>query len=91
LNLEDFQGRIRSAAERGAPLRLRGGGSKDFYGNEPRGEVLDTRGYRGIVDYEPSELVLTARCGTPLAEVEHALAEKGQCLPFEPPHFGAAT
>ena len=73
------------------PLRLRGGGSKDFYGNEPRGEVLDTRAYCGIVDYEPSELVLTARCGTPLAEVEQALAGRGQCLPFEPPHFGAAT
>jgi glycolate oxidase FAD binding subunit len=70
---------------------LRGGGSKDFYGNEPRGELLDTRGYSGIVDYEPSELVVTARCGTPLAEVEEALAARGQCLPFEPPHFGAAT
>ena len=89
--LSDLQDRIRSAAGRGQPLRLRGGGSKDFYGNEPRGEVLDTRGYGGIVDYEPSELVVTARCGTPLAEVENALAERGQCLPFEPPHFGAAT
>jgi glycolate oxidase FAD binding subunit len=91
LTLPDFQERIRSAAARGTSLRLRGGGSKDFYGNEPRGEVLDTRGYRGIVDYEPSELVVTARCGTPLAEVEAALGERGQCLPFEPPHFGAAT
>ncbi len=79
------------ATARAAPLRLRGGGSKDFYGNEPRGEVLDTRGYAGIVDYEPSELVLTARGGTALAEVEAILGEKGQCLPFEPPHFGAAT
>ena len=91
MSLAEFQDRIRSAAERHVALRLRGGGSKDFYGNEPRGELLDTRGYRGIVDYEPSELVFTARCGTPLAEVEAALAEKGQCLPFEPPHFGAAT
>jgi glycolate oxidase FAD binding subunit len=91
LNLAALQDRIRTAAERGAPLRLRGGGSKDFYGNEPRGEVLDTRSYAGIVDYEPSELVLTARCGTPLAEVEQALAARGQGLPFEPPHFGAAT
>jgi glycolate oxidase FAD binding subunit len=91
LTLAALQDHIRSAAERGAPLRLRGGGSKDFYGNEPRGEVLDTRGYCGIVDYEPSELVVTARCGTPLAEVERALAARGQWLPFEPPHFGAAT
>ena len=91
MSLAELQERIRSAAERGTPLRLRGGGSKDFYGNEPRGEVLDTRAYAGIVDYEPSELVLTARCGTPLAQVEQALAERGQCLPFEPPHFGEAT
>lgn len=91
MSLSDFQERIRSAAGRGTPLRLRGGGSKDFYGNEPRGEVLDTRGYSGIVDYEPSELVVTARCGMPLADVEAALGERGQCLPFEPPHFGAAT
>ena len=91
MTLAALQDPIRTAAARAAPLRLRGGGSKDFYGNEPRGEVLDTRGYAGIVDYEPSELVLTARGGTALAEVEAALKEKGQCLPFEPPHFGAAT
>ena len=86
--IETFQERIRQAAERRAPLRLRGGGSKDFYGNAPSGEVLDTRGYAGIVSYEPTELVVTARCGTPLAELEEALAENNQFLPFEPPHFG---
>jgi glycolate oxidase FAD binding subunit len=88
LSLQDLQERIRDAAARGAPLRLRGGGSKDFYGNEPRGEPLDTRGYAGVVSYEPTELVVTARCGTPLAELEAALEEHGQCLPFEPPHYG---
>jgi glycolate oxidase FAD binding subunit len=87
LNLEALQDRIREAAERKAPLRLRGGGSKDFYGNEPRGELLDTRGYAGIVSYEPTELVVTARCGTPLLEIEQALKDNNQCLPFEPPHF----
>ena len=86
--IERFQERIRDAAARKAPLRLRGGGSKDFYGNAPRGETLDTRGYAGIVDYEPTELVVTARCGTPLAELEEILESNGQCLPFEPPHFG---
>ena len=91
MTLAALQDQIRTAAERAAPLRLRGGGSKDFYGNAPRGELLDTRGYAGIVDYEPSELVLTARGGTALAEVEATLGAKGQCLPFEPPHFGAAT
>ena len=55
------------------------------------GEIVDTRGYAGIVAYEPSELVVTARCGTPLAELEGILAQNRQCLPFEPPHFGAAA
>jgi glycolate oxidase FAD binding subunit len=89
--MEFFAERIREAAAHHRPLRLRGGGTKDFYGNEPRGEVLDTRAYAGIVSYEPTELVLTARCGTPLSEVERILEENGQCLPFEPPHFGAGA
>ena len=79
---------VRQAAADGRTLRLRGGGSKDFWGQSLTGEVLDTRAYQGIVSYEPSELVVTARCGTPLAELEAALAEKGQSLAFEPPHFG---
>lgn len=79
---------VRQAGADGRVLRLRGGGSKDFWGQSLMGEVLDTRAYRGIVSYEPSELVVTARCGTPLAELEAVLAEKGQCLAFEPPHFG---
>jgi glycolate oxidase FAD binding subunit len=79
---------IRAAA---GPLRIRGGGSKDFYGNALAGEILDTREHAGIVDYEPTELVITARCGTPLAEIEAALAEKNQMLAFEPPRFGDGT
>jgi glycolate dehydrogenase FAD-binding subunit len=89
--LEGLRERIADAAARGAPLRLRGGGSKDFYGGAPRGELLDTRGHAGIVDYEPTELVVTARCGTPLAELEGALAAQSQMLAFEPPHFGAGA
>jgi glycolate oxidase FAD binding subunit len=79
--------RVRAAAADQTPLRIRGGGTKDFHGLALHGEVLDTRGLRGIVSYEPSELVVTVRAGTPLAELEAALAERGQCLPFEPPHF----
>jgi glycolate oxidase FAD binding subunit len=79
---------VRQAAADGRTLRLRGGGSKDFWGQSLTGDVLDTRAYQGIVSYEPSELVVTVRSGTPLAELEAALAEKGQCLAFEPPHFG---
>jgi glycolate oxidase FAD binding subunit len=82
---------VRSAAADGRQLRLRGGGTKDFWGAALQGEVLDTRGYQGIVSYEPSELVVTARGGTPLAELEAALAEQGQSLAFEPPHFGAGA
>ena len=91
MTVEQFQDRIRAAAANGEKLCLRGGGTKDFYGNTLSGEIVDTRGYAGIVAYEPSELVVTARCGTPLAELEHILAQNRQCLPFEPPHFGAAA
>ena len=79
--------RIRTARAQGSPLRLRGGGSKDFYGHSLQGEVLDTTVLNGIISYEPSELVVTVGAGTPLAELEAVLAEQGQCLPFEPPHF----
>ena len=79
---------IREAARERRALRIRGGGTKDFYGGEPRGDMLDVTGYRGIVEYEATELVIAARAGTPLAEVEGALREHGQMLPFEPPHFG---
>lgn len=79
--------RVRAAAADQTPLRIRGGGTKDFHGLALHGEVLDTRVLRGIVSYEPSELVVTVRAGTLLAELEAVLAEQGQCLPFEPPHF----
>ena len=85
--IEHFQERVRA----GRPLRIRGGGTKDWYGQRLEGDILDTRDYTGIVDYEPTELVITARCGTPLAEVEAALAERGQMLAFEPPHFGTGA
>lgn len=68
-------------------LDIRGGGTKAFYGGPPQGQELSTRALTGISSYEPSELVVTARGGTPLAELEAALAGQGQCLPFEPPRF----
>ena len=89
--IEVLADRVRSAAETKTPLRIRGGGTKDFYGRPFRGEVLDTRAYSDVVAYEPTELFITARCGTPLAELERALAERNQMLAFEPPHFGDAT
>ena len=79
--------RVRECAATGTALRVRGGGSKDFYGEAPRGEPLEVGGYSGIVAYEPRELVLTVRAGTSLWEVEDALAAERQMLPFEPPRF----
>jgi glycolate oxidase FAD binding subunit len=89
--VEQYADRIRAAAAGNRPLRLRGGGTKDFYGQALRGEVLDTRDYAGIIAYEPTELVITVRCGTPLTELEGALHAQGQHLAFEPPHFGSGA
>jgi glycolate oxidase FAD binding subunit len=80
--------RIRAATAARRTLRLRGGGTKDWYGQALEGEILDTRAWRGIVAYDPAELVLTARAGTPLAQIETVLADAHQMLAFEPPHFG---
>lgn len=86
-----LQQRVLDAAARGARLRVRGGGSKDFYGEPPSGEVLDVSALSGVISYEPSELVVTVRAGTRLAELEALLVTQGQCLPFEPPHFSSAA
>ena len=87
--LEALQARIKDAAASGLTLNIVGHGSKAFYGGEPVGEPLVMGELTGITSYEPSELVVTAKAGTPIAELEAALAEKGQHLPFEPPRFNA--
>jgi glycolate oxidase FAD binding subunit len=79
---------VRTAAAARTPLHIQAGGTKDFYGNAARGTLLDPRVVSGVVDYEPTELVITARAGTSLAELEQLLAENGQMFAFEPPHFG---
>lgn len=78
---------VKSASIDAEVLDIRGGNTKAFYGQQQQGAILDTTAFRGISVYEPTELVITARCGTPLAKLEETLAERGQCLPFEPPHF----
>ncbi|MEO8143948.1 MAG: glycolate oxidase subunit GlcE [Betaproteobacteria bacterium] len=88
VDIKEFSEKIKAASAQSRPLRIRGGGTKDFYGNAPRGELLETRGYAGVVAYEPTELVITARCGTLLTELHEVLSRQGQFLPFEPPGFG---
>lgn len=87
--LKSLAERIRAAGAAGTRLRIRGGGTKDFYGGPLEGEALDTQVYAGIVDYEPSELVITARAGTALSAIESAMRARGQMLAFEPPRFAA--
>lgn len=90
--LQEFKDRIASATAAKTALRIRGNGTKDWYGQDMRGEILDTRGYSGIVSYDPTELVITARAGTTLREIGKALAAEKQMLAFEPPRFdGLAT
>lgn len=84
---------VTAAAEHKQALCIRGSGSKDFYGNPQALQLpaLNTATWQGIVDYEPSELVVTARAGTPLAELEKLLHDHGQMLAFEPPYFNASA
>ncbi|WP_114653941.1 glycolate oxidase subunit GlcE [Polynucleobacter necessarius] len=83
-----FREQILAAAKNKTPLSIEGGGTKSWYGNTNSYAKLDTRPYSGILEYQSEELVITACAGTPLKEIEAALAEKNQVLAFEPPHFG---
>jgi len=90
--VSDFKDRILDAAAHGHKLRIQGGNTKQFYGDTTADtQVLDTRACAGVVSYEPTELVVTVKAGTPLAELETLLATQGQALAYEPPHFGAAA
>jgi glycolate oxidase FAD binding subunit len=90
--IEQFQAQISHAIAAGQTLSIQGGNSLHFYGEAvASAQVLDTRAHTGIVSYEPSELVVTVRAGTPLSELEALLAEQGQCLAFEPPRYRAAN
>ncbi|HEY3598269.1 MAG TPA: glycolate oxidase subunit GlcE [Paraburkholderia sp.] len=82
---------VLSAVERRMPLRIRGGDSKAFLGRPVEGDTLDVRRHRGVVTYDPTELVITARAGTPVAELNAVLDAAGQMLPCEPPTYGEAA
>ncbi|MEY6432424.1 glycolate oxidase subunit GlcE [Thioalkalicoccus limnaeus] len=85
---QDLQAQVRAAARDARALAIRGGGTKTFLGQAAAGEPIALAEHAGVLRYQPEELVLTARAGTPLTEIESALAERGQMLAFEPPHFG---
>src|SRR5258706_10680398 len=90
---EEAADAIRSAAASKRAVLARGSGTKWRIGSQPPGDavVLSTQGLRGILQYEPGELTFTARAGTPLADVEAALAANGQYLPFDPPFASAGA
>ena len=87
----DLQARVTEARRNKTPLNITGGGSKAFYGRHPQGRVFKVAGHRGVTAYEPAELVITARAGTPLHELESLLAGQRQMLAFEPPHFSTGA
>lgn len=86
--ISSWQARIRAAVAARSSLRIRGGGTKDFYGQALAGDVLDTTACQGIVDYDPTELVITVRAGTRLAHVERTMRAESQMIACEPPRFG---
>lgn len=88
---ESLQEQVCIAMRQGLPLRIVGGGTKDFYGCPVLGQTLEIAGHSGIIAYEPGELVVTVRAGTRLAVLEEVLRAHGQMLGCEPPHFGAGA
>lgn len=89
--IRSVQERIVAAHSSKSPVVIHAGNTKSFYGAKSIGEAIDMRGYAGVIDYQPRELVLTVRAGTPLAEIESLMDQEGQMLPFEPPHFSAGA
>lgn len=79
------------ATKQKSPLVISGGGSKAFYGNRVDGEIISTAGHTGIIEYQPSELVVTVRSGTLLNELEAELKANNQMLAFEPPQHSEST
>jgi glycolate oxidase FAD binding subunit len=86
--LSQFREQIIEAGKQNTALSIEGGASKDWFGNVTSPHTLSTKSYQGILDYQAEELVITACAGTPITEIEDALTQKNQMLPFEPPHFG---
>ena len=88
---KEIQQQVEQARLSKTPLNICGGNTKHFYGREASGDVLDVSGHQGVINYEPTELVITAKAGTPLKELEQVLAAENQMLAFEPPAFGKSA
>ena len=88
LNLKKIKDTISNAQKNKQALRIVGGDTKNFFGNKAELPLLSTSKFEGIVDYEPSELVITAKAGTKIVQVEELLRQNNQILAFEPPIFG---
>ena len=88
---QQLQKQVQNAFDKKTALCIIGGNSKSFYGHadarSASAQALDMSGHLGILNYEPTELVITVRAGTPLQDIENLLEENGQMLPFEPPAF----
>ncbi len=97
--IDQYKASIHEAFVKKTPLQISGGGSKNFYGNPSavtnttptNANVLDVTSYNGIIEYEPTELVITARAGTRLTDLQAALDQHGQMLAFEPPYFASTA
>ena len=85
---EQLQNKVIKAFDKNTPLYIQGNGTKSFYGNKASGETLSIKDHQGIINYEPTELIITAHAGTPLKIIEQLLDDNNQMLAFEPPSFG---
>ncbi len=88
---QEIADKILTAYQQKQPLKITSGKTKQFYGRKINAEILNVKNHSGVVEYEPSELYITARSGTPLSEIERIIDHKNQILPFEPPRFGASA
>jgi len=84
---QDLQQQVKAAYEQQTALQIIGGNSKSWFGCTPQGEPLHLGTHQGVVNYEPTELVITARAGTCLQDIENLTQDNQQMLPFEPPYF----
>ncbi|MDQ6976885.1 MAG: FAD-binding protein, partial [Ghiorsea sp.] len=86
-----LQAQVQEAYASDTALNIIGGDSKVWYGREPVGAPLDVSEHQGVINYMPSELVITVRAGTKLTDIAVALDEHKQRLPFDPPYFGESA